>query len=469
MSNWKYAIWLEVHIKLATGSKIFCNCQNTQEFDQAKPNQYICPVCTAQPGAMPTINPECIKKAMILAKLFNTSINTGFTRDRKSYFYPDIPMWYQITQFYNPIIKWGKVSFYSDNFENTNTIQIHEAHLENDTAKTVNIDNKTFIDYNRAGTPLIEIVTKPWFTSDTQVVDFLKELQKNIKSNDIWYADLEKWQMRVDVNISVSDTDKLGDRVEIKNINSFSAIRNAINYEFVRQSDLLSQWSLVDQETRRWDDATWTTKTMRSKEDAMDYRYVPESDLPKVLLDGFGISDDMKIVTNFEIVSRYKNYWFHKEYIYGIVNNDTVSERFEYAVGEWYDPKTTAKWLLWWFASIINDKWSDAVLFDKDRFVSFLNLIKNKWYSDNINKQIFDELLKTWNDPDNIWSKFEIDNNLDLEQIVDDIISKNNTIVEQYKWGKDSVIWFFVWQGMKVTSWIADPNELKSLFISKLG
>lgn len=466
---WKYTIWLEIHIKLATASKIFCNCQNTQEFDQTKPNQHICPVCSAQPWAMPTINPECIDKAMSLARLFWTDINPNFTRDRKSYFYPDIPMWYQITQFYNPIIKWGKVSFYSDNFESINTVDIHEAHLENDTAKTVNIDNKIFIDYNRAGTPLIEIVTKPWFTSDTQVVDFLKELQKNIKSNDIWYADLEKGQMRVDVNISVSDSEILGTRVEIKNINSFSAIRNAINYEFERQIRLLDDWNPVDQETRRRDDATWTTKVMRSKENAMDYRYIPELDLPIVWLDeNYHDKNQLYTTTNFDIISRYKNYWFHKEYIYGIVNNDTVFERFEYGVDKWYDPKTVAKWLLWWFAWLINEKWSDAILFDKDVFISFLELIKNKWYSDNINKQVFDELLKTWNNLEDISSKFDTNDNLDLEQIVQDILDINPAIVDQYRWWKESVIWFFIWQGMRATWWVIDPNQLKDLFLKKL-
>lgn len=466
--TWSYHIWLEIHIKLATDSKIFCNCQNTQEFDQTKPNQHICPVCSAQPGAIPTINPECISKAICLARLFGTDIDRQFTRDRKSYFYPDIPMWYQITQFYHPIIKWGKVNFWSDNFETQDSIDIHEAHLENDTAKTVNIDNKTFIDYNRAGTPLIEIVTKPWFTSDVQVVDFLKELQKNIKSNNIWYADLEKGQMRVDVNISVSDTDVLGNRVEIKNINSYSAIRNAINYEFERQSELLSNWLSVDQETRRWDDASWTTKVMRSKENAMDYRYIPEPDLPIVSIQDFG-DEDMKIIRHFDTISRYKNYWFHKEYIYGIVNSEVVSEWFEYMIDKWYDPKISAKRLLWWFANIVNDKWPDAILFDKDRFVSFMDLVKEKWYSDNISKQIFDEMLKSWSDPIEISTKFDTGSDIDLDQIVQEIINTNPTIVEQYRWGKESAVWFFIWQGMRASGWVADPNKLKELFIERLG
>lgn len=467
MSNYTYHIGLEIHIKLSSENKIFCLCQNTQDFDQSKPNQHICPICTAQPWAMPIINLECINKINTLAKLFGTDINKEFKRDRKSYFYPDIPTWYQITQFYHPIIKWGKVEFYSDNFESQHEIAVHEAHLENDTAKTTHIDKKTYIDYNRAGTPLVEIVTKPWFTSDTQVVDFLKELQKNIKSNDIWYADLEKGQMRVDVNISVSDSDILGTRVEIKNINSYSAIRNAINYEFARQSKLLSQGMEVEQETRKRDDITWATQIMRSKEDAMDYRYMPEPDLPMIDI-GSSEFDDINIIRNVDIISRYKNYWFNKEYIYGIINNETIFDRFEYAIDKGYDPKLAAKRLLWWFASVLNEKWTDAILFDKDRFLSFLTFVWSKTLSDNINKQIFDEMLKEGGDPLSIATKFDTDSKFDLESIVSQVIESNPSVVEQYKSGKESVIGFFVGQGMRLTWWVADPSQLKNIFVEKL-
>lgn len=275
----KITIWLEIHIKLSTPNKLFCRCENIQDFVDLEPNTHICPVCTAQPGALPTVSMECIDKAVQLGKLLNCTIQDGFYFDRKNYFYPDLVMGYQITQLSRPInINW-QVNYWIDNYKTKLTAKITQAHLENDTAKSIHSEGMTLIDWNRSGTPLVEIVTGPDFHSHEEVVDFLKELQRLIKWNNIWSADLDKGQMRVDVNVSISPDETLWTRVEIKNINTFASIRNAINYEVSRQTELLAKWEKVMQETRRRNDPTGMTIGMRSKEDAHDYRYFPEPDI----------------------------------------------------------------------------------------------------------------------------------------------------------------------------------------------
>lgn len=289
----KTTIWLEIHIKLSTPNKLFCRCENIQDFVDLKPNTHICPVCTAQPWALPTVSMECIQNAVKLGKLLNCTIQDGFYFDRKNYFYPDLPMGYQITQLSRPInINW-QVDYWIDNYKTKLTAKITQAHLENDTAKSIHHENMTLIDYNRAGTPLVEIVTWPDFHSHEEVVDFLKELQRLIKRNNIWSADLDKWQMRVDVNVSISPDENLWTRVEIKNINTFASIRNAINYEVSRQAELLTKWEKVTQETRRRNDPTGMTISMRNKEDAHDYRYFPEPDIRPISINNLNQKDNL--------------------------------------------------------------------------------------------------------------------------------------------------------------------------------
>ena len=299
----KTTIWLEIHIKLSTPNKLFCRCANVQNFVDLEPNTHICPICTAQPGALPTVSMECIDKAIQLGRLLKCTIQDGFYFDRKNYFYPDLPMWYQITQLSRPININGQMDYWIDNYKTKKTAKITQAHLENDTAKSIYHEDMTLIDYNRAGTPLVEIVTWPDFHTHEEVVEFLKELQRLIKWNDIWSADLDKGQMRVDVNISVSPDDTLGTRVEVKNINTFASIRNAINFEVARQTELINNGGRVTQETVRRHDPSGQTISMRSKEDAHDYRYFPEPDIrPIHIVDNIYNEDNL---TNDQLINTY--------------------------------------------------------------------------------------------------------------------------------------------------------------------
>ena len=282
MSEYLLTIGLEIHIKLNTPNKMFCQCANEQNFETLMPNTHICPVCTGQPGALPTLSKEVVDKALLLGKALHCKVNEYSQFDRKSYFYPDLPMGYQITQLYKPTNVEGQVSFFLNNYTQEKTVHILDAHMENDTAKMIHNGGEALLDFNRAGTPLVEIVTNPDFTSTDEVVEFLKELQRLMRYNDISSADMEKGQMRCDVNISVrkNSSDPLGTRAEIKNINSFGMVKRAIEHEQARQEAIYEKGETFSQQTRGRDDAKGESYLMRSKEDALDYRFFPEPDLP---------------------------------------------------------------------------------------------------------------------------------------------------------------------------------------------
>jgi aspartyl-tRNA(Asn)/glutamyl-tRNA(Gln) amidotransferase subunit B len=233
-------IGLEIHLKLNSETKIFCRCKNEQNFD-TQPNTHICPVCTGQPGALPLLSQEVVDKAILFGHALNAEIQPFSAFDRKNYFYPDLPMGFQITQFYHPIIKNGTVHYRIHNYEEEKAVHIHEAHLESDTAKMIHTETKSLLDFNRAGTPLLEIVTDPDFTSAEEAIEYAKEIQRIARRNNLGDADMEKGQMRVDVNISLrANADApLGTRVEMKNINTFSAMKRAIESEYTRQKELL--------------------------------------------------------------------------------------------------------------------------------------------------------------------------------------------------------------------------------------
>ena len=506
-------IWLEIHLKLNSNAKIFCKCKNEQNFS-AKPNTHVCPVCTWQPWALPLLNQEVVTKAIHFAKALNSDLNKKSSFDRKNYFYPDLPMWFQITQFYHPIITNWKVSFYLNNFEDQKTATIHEAHLECDAAKMIHENWKSLVDFNRAWTPLLEIVTDPDFSSADEAVEFAKELQRLAKWNDLWDADLEKWQMRVDVNVSIrkNESDPYWTKVEIKNINSFSAIKRAIESETQRQWEVISSWGTIIQETRHWIDEENTTHSARSKEDAEDYRYFPEPDMPTLELSEADLKEfnEVQIDRPFDYVSKCKEFWFNKEYINALLLDKSLFDFFFWMVNKWFEPKTVAKWMVWpmkwaldfvqWdevtlLKSVSEDAkklWIDAEkLFAEETaflkscwdlnwfldkfqplFKEFLQVEKEKKLVDNQLKIVFDVILQSGKSVAEVikdkWFDAPAMNNSELEWIVAEVLSANPAIVQQFKDGKESVIWFFVWQVMKRTQWKANPQAVNSELMKQL-
>lgn len=474
--SFEYIVWLEIHTKLSTKHKIFCYCENSQDFDNTTPNTHICPTCTAQPGALPIINPECVATAIRLWHIFNAELNKNFKWDRKSYFYPDSPVGFQITQYQEPIIKWGKLQFFSKDFQTEYNIAIHEAHLENDTAKTITIDGTTYIDFNRCGWPLIEIVTKPEFSNDDQVVEFLKELQRIIRWNNIGFADLEKGQMRVDVNLSVRPTwsNELWVRTETKNLNSFASIRKAIAYEFARHVQLINNGQKVDQETRGRDDLKGETYSLRSKEQAHDYRYFTEADLPQINPETINRNAPDVIISWYNRIKELKEEWFSKEYIYGLLNNefllgwfDALSNNYEEKLNG-IDKKTRAKRLLGQIASAYNEGGEKALEhIHLGDFVRFLQEVKKWSYTETKLKEILADAIesKWWNYPETTGASFSEEQ---INTFIETIVSENSKAVDDYRNWKEAIIWFLVGKLMKLTNGEYQANDLKALWEKKL-
>lgn len=475
-------IGLEIHIKLKSTNKMFCQCKNQQNFDDLLPNTNICPVCTGQPGALPTLSDEVVKKSLLLGKALKCTINRISTFDRKSYFYPDLPMGYQITQLYHPTNTKGQVSFFLNNYTHEKIINIQDAHMENDTGKMIHDHGQALIDFNRAGTPLVEIVTLPDFRNAEEVIEFLKELQRIVRYNDIADADLEKGQMRVDVNISLreSENDPYGTRTEIKNINSFGMIKRAIEHEQARQEKIYQSGETFTQQTRGRDDTKGESYLMRSKEDALDYRYFPEPDLPplEITNERYKRLDEQTIVIPHEIIKKFKEeYGFNKEYINALISDKEVLDYFLTIVShckEWNDEailwKLTAKRISWPIAARLKENFTtiDTLKFTPWQFNEFLVKAQAGSLIENQLKIVMEEMLSTGRSSEEIIKEKWFDTpTMDSDEITilaKQILEKNTSIVEQYKWGKTTTIWFFIGQLMKKTWGKTSPKIAQEIF-----
>ena len=473
-------VGLEIHLKLSSQTKIFCPCKNDQSLEDNRPNTHICPTCTGQPGALPRLSRQVVQKALLLWKAMNCQFNIRSSFDRKNYFYPDLPMGYQITQFYTPINVKGQVSFFLEGFEKELKVWITEAHLECDTAKSFHQGGQMLLDFNRAGTPLIEIVTWPDFDSAEAAVEFAKEIQRIAKRNDISDADMEKGQMRVDVNVSIRSSvdDPFGTRVELKNINSFSAIKRAIDAEVARQIQLKKAGETLIQETRRRDDLKGLSFAMRSKEDALDYRYFPEPDLPDLVLDQ-ELLDQAKqaqlLIPSEKIRKMKSEYWFHKEFINALIGDLKVLNFFEEMVVLGYDPKMIAKWIAGPISAYMTANFVaiDDLKVNKEQLISFFSLVKKGSLIDNQLKLVMEEMLQNGGDPEEIVKEKGFDapafDENELKTIIQSVLDANESVVEQYRSGKTSVIGFLVGQTMKQTQGKANPKELQALIAKMLG
>lgn len=454
---------------------MFCLCKNEQNFEGVLPNTNICPVCTAQPGALPVLSEDVLEKALLLGKALHCKINEVSSFDRKSYFYPDSPMGYQITQLYHPTNTEWKVSFFLDNYVTERTVHIQDAHMENDTWKMIHTWGQALIDFNRSGTPLVEIVTKPDFTTTEEVIEFLKELQRLVRFNDIGDADLEKWQMRVDVNISVrkSEKDPFGTRVEVKNINSFGMIKRAIEHEQARQEKLYAAGETFTQQTRGRDDAKSESYLMRSKEDALDYKYFPEPDLPELRLNDETIKrlNDKEIVIPHDLIKKFtQEYGFNKEYVNALISDKAVLDYFTNITDKKIDAKLVAKRIAWPIAAWMKENFTSigSLKFTDGQFAEFLSKAQAGSLMENQLKVIMNEMLSTWKNPEEIikekWFDAPAIGTKELELLAKEVLESNPTIVEQYKWGKTTTIGFFIGQLMKKTWGKVSPKIAQEVF-----
>ena len=485
MRKYDTVIGLEVHVELATKTKIFCGCKS--EFG-GEVNTHVCPVCMGLPGSLPVLNKKVVEHAIALGVATNCSITNKTKFDRKNYFYPDNPQNYQISQLYRPIVTDG----YIDIDFNNKRIGIHEMHMEEDAGKIIHDDEKniSLIDYNRAGVPLIEIVTKPDMSSGEEVLEFLDKLKSIIKYIEISDCKLNEGSMRVDVNLSVKEegSNTLGTRTEMKNLNSFKAIVRAIEHERDRQIDLIEKGEMVIQETRRWDDNVGCSYSMRSKEDVNDYRYFPEPDIKEIYISKEWINTIKQGLPELRAdkIKRYKEEYELPEYdIQVITEHKNIAYFYEKMLEllkgkeKWTNkiPKKVSNWLMVDIFKAMNDRCiepeklkldasmiADLILLVEDKKVTKANALE-------VLEDIFDNKLDKCQSVENYVEEkgLLIVEDMDmLNKVVDEVFANNPKSIEDYKNGKTKAMGFLVGQTMKAMKGKASPESVNSLITKKL-
>ena len=477
MSQYETVIWLEIHVRVWSKTKFFCGCKNAIELE-SEPNVNVCPICMWFPGALPVTNAEVVRLWVIAWLAMKCTINPQSRFDRKSYFYPDLPTGFQITQLYEPIVEKGIVKVLVN--EEEKEFHIHHMHLENDAWKLIHAWWKTLCDYNRSWSPLMEIVTEPDFRSKEDVMDFLKELQKLLRAANVSQADMEKWQLRCDVNISIRKPWEtiLNNRVEIKNVNSFSAIGRVIENERERQIQITESGGNVDQQTRGWDDERWESTLQRSKEDAMDYRYFPEPDLMPVQLDEAFVEECAKTIPELPIDRRIRylsEYKLKPDDARILTLDMKMSDYFDKLVELTNDPKKSCSYITTVLNWLLNE--SDEInslsdmQFDIKELAEVIKLVNNDELSSTNSKEVIEKMFNEWGKAneivDSLWLRQKNDDSL-LEWIVEDVVKNFPSQLAEYKSWKEQLFGFFVWQCMKASKWQGNPKKFNDLLKKKL-
>ncbi len=480
--SYQPVIGLEIHVELNTKSKMFCSCLNDP--NERHPNINVCPVCIGHPGTLPVINEKAVKKTIKTGIALNCQIPEYSKFDRKNYFYPDLPKGYQISQLYQPLCLEGFLMI------GDRKIRIREVHLEEDTGRLVHPEDADYslVDFNRAGIPLMELVTEPDIVSGKEARKFAEELQLILRYLGVSDADMEKGQMRVEVNISLSEEEgKLGTKVEIKNLNSFQSAERGIDYEIQRQTKLLNEGKAIIQETRGWSDSKGVTVSQREKEEAHDYRYFSEPDLPPLYLGRISYINEIK--AEIPELPQQRRERFAKEYqldeknLEIFVCNKNLGEFFEKTVSE-FEPRLSEEKIskLIKLASnyIISDLQGllkgakvsgDDFLITPENFAEFITLIYEGKISSKIAKIILEEMFKTGADPSHIIEEkglVQIIDETEIEKIIKSVISKNPKVIEDFKKGKENAFQFLIGQVMVATKGKASPQIVNKILKEEL-
>lgn len=471
-------IGLEIHAELHTKSKIFCSCST--EFG-AKPNANTCPICLGLPGTLPVLNEEVVNLAVKAGTALGCKINMLNKMDRKNYFYPDLPKAYQTSQFDLPMCSGGNVDIEVDGQKRS--VRLNRIHIEEDAGKLVHVEDEdiSYIDYNRVGVPLIEIVSEPDMRSVDEAVEFLRTLKGILEFSDISDCRMEQGSLRCDANISIREvgSDKLNTKVELKNLNSFKELQKALEKEEKRQLELYSfgEQFKIKQETRRWDAAKGKTVSMRSKEEAHDYRYFPEPDLvpiivkPEVIENAKASLPEMPKAKKARFVEQYG---LPEKEAAIIVDDRALSKYYEAAVAEGGDPKVAANWVLGDILRLLKEKDLEAAAIPvaPDALVKLLALIKGGQLSTTAAKEVFEEMFLTGKSADLVVAEkglAQISDTSEIEKIVDDILDSNPQSIEDYKAGKKQAAGFLMGQLMKASKGKANPKVAKGLLDKKLS
>ncbi len=467
--TYKPTIGLEIHLELNTRSKMFCDSPNEPE--ERHPNLNVCPVCMAHPGTLPTINKEAIKKVLKLGLLLGGEIAKHSYFERKNYFYPDLPKGYQISQYHSPLVKNASL-----NLKSGKKIKIQRIHLEEDTGRLIHSGKETLVDFNRAGIPLMELVTEPDFESSQEAKEFAEELRTIVKTLNISSADMEKGVMRVEANISLSQNAKLGTKVEIKNLNSFKAVERAIEYEVERQTEILASGKKIVQETRGWDDIEEKTVSQRIKEESHDYRYFPEPDLPALNIEKLRAELPE---TPEQKRKRLKNqYNLEEELIEILVKDPQILSFFENAVSElmeWAKPEdkknlTTlaSNYLKTDLLGLANEKQISfsELLLTPENFAELIKMLVKNEITSRGAKDVLRKIIEQGGDPSQIVEELGLKQITDedyLETVVKEVIRDNQKPAEDYKKGKQEALQFLIGQTMKQTRGKAKPEVARKL------
>jgi aspartyl-tRNA(Asn)/glutamyl-tRNA(Gln) amidotransferase subunit B len=481
---YKPTIGLEIHAELKTNSKMFCSCKNDP--DEKRPNFNICPVCTAQPGTLPVANEEAIKKVIKTGLALNCKIAEDSKFDRKNYFYPDLPKGYQISQYDQPLCEGGYLEI------GGRKIRITRIHLEEDTGSLMHPEGAEYslVNLNRAGVPLMELVTEPDITSGKEAREFAQELQLILKYLGVSDADMEKGQMRVEVNISISKSTKLGTKVEIKNLNSFKVVEKAVDFEIERQEEVLEAGEKVVQETRGWHDKKEITFSQREKEEAHDYRYFPEPDLLPMHFSNDQIEGIKNLIPELPEQKRQrfvKEFGLDLDSVGFFVTNKELSEYYEKVVSEFeaWTPeeekgeahKKVSRLVANYLISDVQGLMAGKEFVEKDfkitpeNFAEFVKMIYKGEISSKAAKMVLLDMFNTGADPSNIVEEKKLGQMKDsgeIEKIIKEVIEKNQKVVEDFKQGKQQALQFLIGQVMAKTRGTANPEIVKEILAKLL-
>lgn len=475
--EWEIVMGLEVHTELATKTKIFCGCST--EFG-GEPNTHVCEICSGMPGTLPLLNKRVVEFAIRTGVATNCTITQNNKFDRKNYFYPDLPKAYQISQLYLPICRNGYIEVNTKDGEKKK-IGIHEIHMEEDAGKLIHdeFEDCTLVDYNRCGVPLLEIVSEPDFRSAEEVIDYLSKLRAILQYTGVSDCKMQEGSLRADVNLSVRHKGQaeFGTRTEMKNLNSFHAIERAIAYESQRQIELIEDGEKVVQETRRWDDNKGYSYAMRSKEDAQDYKYFPEPDLPPIEISDEQIEEIKSTMPELpeEKRERYLNELGLPEYDTGIITGDIALVKFFESTLEKCDsPKDVANWIMGEVMKLLNDS---ATLTENnplkpEALAAVINMVKSNKINRGTGKKVLEKVFTDGVDPE----KYVEENNLAqvtdlsaLRPIIEQVIAENEKSVSEYKAGKTQAMGYIMGQAMRALKGKAPAQEVQKILKEILG
>ncbi len=472
--NYEAVIGLEIHAQLLTKTKIFCGCST--EFG-SEPNSQTCPVCIGMPGVLPVLNKRVVEFAIKTGLAMNCKIASYSRFARKNYFYPDLPKGYQISQYELPICEHGYVDIVVDGVKRR--VGITRIHMEEDAGKNIHERDSSLVDLNRTGVPLLEIVTEPDIRTPKEAAVFMKKLRAILRYLGVCDGNMEQGSLRCDANVSIRPvgSTEFGTKTEIKNINSFRFVEKALEYEIKRQIKVLSEGGTIVQETRLWDAERGVTFSMRSKEEAHDYRYFPEPDLVPLEVSREWIEEIKKALPELpdQKFQKYITEYALPEYDAQILTEErAIAEWFEKAVALGGKPKEVSNWMMTELLRLLNENNMDITecKITPEHLVKLIGLIDKGTISRNIAKKVFAEIFESGKDPETVVKEkglVQITDTSEIEKMVEDILSQHPKEVERYRNGEQKLLGFFVGQVMKASKGKANPKAVNELLRKKLS